>query len=337
MPSRISSLAQRIVQDGRVDQNDVQQLKRLATQNNIFSREEKRVLGQLLQTHGDKFDAASREELAAFLEGRTPAPPTPPPARDLPDPAALNKHSGSVTWNEVAGGQLFVNGVSYDDVIQGQIANCYMVGAFSAIAYTDPKAIEDAIADNGDGTFTVRFFERQGYFGQQKEVKITIDGDLPQTASGASHYGKSRDSKELWVGLMEKAYAQWKGGYEAIGNGGRAGEVMEAITGRDDNYLYVNSSTADRLFETIRANAQNKVPMAAGTHGKDSGVDYTGTGVYAWHVYTVLGATVENGEKYVQLRNPWGRVEPGSDGKDDGIFKMKLADFARLYSGVYVN
>lgn len=333
MPSRISTLAQRLVTDGRIDQNDVQQLRDLATSNNIVSREEKRVLNQLLRTHGDKFDPASREQLTAFLEGRPPAPPRP----EIADPEVLNKHSGSLTWNEVQGGQLFVDGVSYDDVLQGSIANCYMVGAFSAIAHTDPQAIQNAITDNNDGTFTVRFYERQGYSGPMQEVKITIDGDLPQTSMGSSQYGKARDKQELWVGLMEKAYAQWKGGYEAIGNGGRAGEVMEAITGRNDNYIWINSSSQDRLFDTIRRNAENNVPMAAGTHGKDSGVDYTGTGVYAWHVYTVLGAEEVDGEKFIQLRNPWGRVEPGNDGKDDGIFRMKVEDFARLYSGVYTN
>jgi hypothetical protein len=56
--------------------------------------------------------------------------------------------------------------------------------------------------------------------------------------------------------------------------------------------------------------------------------------VYAWHVYTVLGAVEEGGAKYVQLRNPWGSSEPGADGKNDGIFKMKLEDFTKLYQGV---
>ena len=37
---------------------------------------------------------------------------------------------------------------------------------------------------------------------------------------------------------------------------------------------------------------------------------------------------VKDGKKYVQLRNPWGESEPSGNGANDGIFKLKLDDFA---------
>ena len=204
---------------------------------------------------------------------------------------------------------------------------------FSAVAQANPDAIKNAIKENGDGTYTVRFFEKQ-YGTTMKPVEIKIDGDLPQTSMGSARYGKSRDGSELWVGLLEKAYAQWKGGYEAIGNGGYPGEVITALTGKSTSYSSNKYTDANVLFTNIQKGATNHRAMTAPTHGKDSGVDYNGTGVYAWHVYTVLGAVEENGAKFVELRNPWGNTEPGSDGKNDGIFKMKLDDFSRLYQGV---
>ncbi len=335
MPSRISQLAQRLVSDGRIDQADAQALSQEVLANNIVSREDKRVLNALLTQHADKFEPQARAHLQAVVNGQ-PAPQPAPVRTDLADPSVLTKHQGQVQWGEVDGGRLFVDGANFDDVVQGSIANCYMVGAFSSVAWSDPKLIEDAIRENPDGTFTVRFFEQRGYGQPMQPVEITVDGDLPRSStSGPSRYGKGRDGQELWVGLLEKAYAEWKGGYEAIGNGGRAGEVMSALTGQKDRWTHLGSSPPDGVWRQLQTGLVNRTPMAAGTHGKDSGVNYDGTGVYAWHVYSIHGLKEENGERYVQLRNPWGNTEPGSDGKNDGIFHMKLDDFMRLYNGVY--
>jgi hypothetical protein len=48
----------------------------------------------------------------------------------------------------------------------------------------------------------------------------------------------------------------------------------------------------------------------------------------------VLGTSEHDGDKFVQLRNPWGNTEPGKDGKNDGIFELKLADFVKYYDVV---
>lgn len=112
---------------------------------------------------------------------------------------------------------------------------------------------------------------------------------------------------------------------------------MTALTGRSSSYYSVEHSTAEEMFELIKAGGELKTPMTAGTYGENDGVNYNGTGVYAWHAYTLMGAVEENGVKYVQLRNPWGSSEPGNDGKNDGIFKMKIEDFMKLYQGINVN
>jgi hypothetical protein len=244
----------------------------------------------------------------------------------------LGKHATSIAFHPIDGGQLYVDGVNFDDVAQGYIGDCYLEGAMSAVAKSNPKAIQDAIKDNGDGTYTVRFFDRQG--GAMTPVNITIDADLPSASKGSQvYYAHARDSKELWPGLIEKAYAQWKGGYEAIGNGGDPGAVMTALTGQSTSYASNTTTSADAMFDRIKAQATAQKPMTALTYGEDQEAKYTNTGVHAWHVYTVLGAVEEGGQKYVQLRNPWGFSEAGNDGKDDGIFKLPLKDFANLYQG----
>ncbi len=326
----ISKLGERIATartDRKIDAPEVKSLIETAKAEKKWTPELKAELQAVVR--GDVFATPdAKAELQAFLDST-------PTTKDLADPSILTKHEGQLNWNPVAGGKLFVDGVSHDDVIQGSIADCYLAGALSSLAQANPKAIENAIKDNGDGTFNVRFYENAGYNRPMKEVNITIDGDMPM-AEGATKgkYAKARDAAEMWPGLIEKAYAQWKGGYEAIGNGGHATAVLTAITGKGTTSSNTSYTPADQLFKSIQTATAANRPVTAGTHGKDSGVDYNGTGVYAWHVYSVMGAVEEGGQKFVQLRNPWGNTEPGSDGKDDGIFKMKLEDFTKLYSNV---
>ena len=337
MPTRLTDSITRALRDQKLSNREMETLVREARKQPL-TVEVKAELSELLATHGDKFSLGGKRELERYLGTTTvPPPPAPPPApRTVDDPTVLTKHATDTTWKPVDGGQLYVDGISYDDVVQGSIANCYLVGALSAVAHANPDTIKNAITSNADGTYTVRFFEKSSYSGLPREVKITVDGDLPQSSFGSARYAKSRDGKELWVGLVEKAYAQWKGGYEAIGNGGYASDMVTALTGKTNTYSASSWTDADVIYENIQRGARANKPMTAPTHGKDSGVDYSGTGVYAWHVYTVLGASEEAGTKYVELRNPWGNSEHGSDGKNDGIFKMKLEDFTKLYQGVEI-
>lgn len=335
MPTKISDSIARVLRDNVVSRTEVQSL--LTEARAQPTPETKAALADLLAHHADRFSPAAKTDLQAFLGAPSPTP-APAPAtttRSIDDPAVLAKHATDTTWKPVENGTLFVDGVNFDDVVQGSIANCYMVGAFSAVAQANPDAIKNAFKENADGTLTVRFFEKQAG-GVMKPVEVTIDRDLPQNTFGAMKYAHARDDKELWVGLLEKAYAQWKGSYDTVGNGGYPGEVIGAITGKPTTWTSSKFADANTVWTNVKNGAAAHKPMTAPTYGKDAGVDYSGTGVYAWHVYTVLGAGEENGQKYVQLRNPWGNTEPGSDGKNDGIFKMKLEDFGKLYQGVNI-
>ncbi len=328
MPSPITSSIARALADNRVTIKEMDGLIKEAKAQPLTA-ELKAELQTLLDLHSDKFGVTAKKDLQRYLGNATVVPSR----VNLEDPALLDKHTTDTTWKPVEGGQLYVDGIDYEDVIQGSIANCYMAAAFSSVALQDPDAIKNAIRENADGTFTVSFYE-SSYYGTPKKVEVTVDGDLPQSSMGSLRYAKGKDRSELWPGILEKAFAQWKGGYEAIGNGGNAGTVFEALTGKRASYTSTTYQTADQIFSRIQTATASGKPGTAGTHGKDSGVDYNGTGVYAWHAYTIVGAVEENGEKFIQLRNPWGSHEHGSDGKDDGIFKMELSTFMKLYNSI---
>ncbi len=227
-------------------------------------------------------------------------------------------------------GQLFVNGPTYDDVRQGALGDCYFVSSLSAIADVDPQRIRDAITINPDNTYSVRFFQNG------KPVSVTVANDFLQTESGRLAYASSTDKGELWVSVMEKAYAQWKGGYQTIGKGGDPAKALAELTGVKSRSVIDMRTPAETLYADIRKALQNQEPVVAGTYPAPQS-EYAPYGLVGSHAYTVVDAKEEQGQKYVVLRNPWGQVEwdgPGADHKNDGVFKMPIEDFQKLFAVV---
>ncbi len=299
---------------------------------------------------GDSFAVAASDGVnnTGFTEsvGNVTCPGGAPSNTDiLPDPA-LHKDeldsAGKPRFNKVNfTGPLFVDGAKPEDVQQGQIGDCYFPAAMAAIAKANPDAINKLIKDNGDGTYTVTFKEKDWRTQQFKDVPVKVDGDLWARSYGGPLYGRSANSSdpkkmEMWFPLVEKAYAQWKGSYNAIGDGGHSSDVMEAVLGRDGNSMSIYSGNLDSVFNTIKKNVDANQPVAAGTYHDES--KYTNTGVYGDHAYSILGYEQQGTQRYVVLRNPWGESEPSGNGANDGIFKLKLEEFAKLYQNVmYTN
>jgi hypothetical protein len=295
---------------------------------------------------GDSFSVAASDgknnvDFATSV-GNVTVPGGAAAVRDLlPDPA-LHKDeldsAGKPRFNKVNfTGPLFVDGAKPEDVQQGQIGDCYFPAAIAAIANANPEALTDMVKDNGDGTYTVTFKERDWSTGRYKDVPVKVDGDLWSRSYGGPLYGSSAGSTdpkkmELWFPLVEKAYAQWQGSYDAIGNGGHSSDVFEAVLGREGGTTYVSSGNLDRVFDQIKRSLDANLPVAAGTYHDES--RYTNSGVYGDHAYSVLGYEQQGTQKYVVLRNPWGESEPAGNGANDGVFKLKLEDFGRLYQNL---
>lgn len=263
--------------------------------------------------------------------------------KELENPTMLEKHAETYDYT-LSDASLFDEDddlhVEYTDVHQGAIGDCYFAAALSSVTYSDNDyAVRDGMVretydDKGNiSSFVVRFYDA---WGDPQDVEV--DAQLVRR-NGKPLYMRSGDSKteleELWPGIVEKAYAKWHGDYEKIGNGGFPGDVMQALTGAQANWKRIKWQSEESLHRAIDEAVNANRPVVAWTFGEDSGVDYEGSGVYAWHAYSVLGSRVtEDGEYQVQLRNPWGSSEPADNGPDDGIFWFPYRDFYRLYSSI---
>jgi hypothetical protein len=251
-------------------------------------------------------------------------------------------------------GPLFNGAPSPDDIHQGQAGDCYFLSSLAAIANSEPSSFKHLIYDNHDGTYTVTFHgwnEKTQSFdpypvkvdakfwvshpkGDPSQSYVTYDSGVPR---GMNLEGDPVHPA-LWGPLLEKAFAQVEGGgFDAIGNGGWASDAMEALLGRTATQLDVTASTPEQVWARIQSAVDTRSPICAGTYcDPEHQAMYTNTGVVGQHAYTVLGAEMRDGERYVTLRNPWGNTEPAGNGADDGVFQLKLSDFLRYYATVDV-
>ncbi|MFN6460440.1 MAG: C2 family cysteine protease [Nostoc sp. DedVER02] len=200
-------------------------------------------------------------------------------------------------------GSLFQNGISANDIKQGNLGDCYYLATLSAIAQEKPNYIQNMFIDNGDNTFTVRFFNNA------VANYVTVDQYLPTDAYGQLIYASkgssyNNSSNELWVGLAEKAYAQlgelgWSrpgnttNAYSSI-DGGWMDYVTRQVTGLDATSQQVNNMSKTQLIDLVNS---NKVLTA----GFVNGANY---GVVNKHAYTVTSYNSANGT--FSVRNPWG-------------------------------
>jgi hypothetical protein len=199
-------------------------------------------------------------------------------------------------------------GPSYQDVAQGwHLEDCWLLAGLAEVAARNPGDIQSMFIDNGDQTYTVRF-----YNGSTPDY-VTVDNYLPDPGpTGAQPY--DRPQLNMWVALAEKAYVQenangWIGSphpgvdsYQAL-SVGDANWALSAITGlpasRNDGYSggvwWAFGSPS--LSATVVANAWSQGQFVVlGTYSPPSDL------VVPQHAYAVVGYS----SGWFTLFNPWG-------------------------------
>jgi hypothetical protein len=163
-----------------------------------------------------------------------------------------------------------------------------------------------------------------------RTTTVTVDGTLP-TQNGRTIYAHPDAKGELWPAIFEKAYAKlWKG-YGAISNGGDPGTALLMLTGAAVDRLNCVASSADALFGQLQAALGKNQPLVSSTRGAGK---VPSSELHENHAYTLMNCTVENGQKFVTVRNPWGHEGATGPGAADGIHKLPLAAFVQNFEYV---
>jgi hypothetical protein len=228
---------------------------------------------------------------------------------------------------------LFTNGPSAKSVKQGEIGDCWLVSACDAIATTKPERLRNMMKDNGDGTVTVTFKRFDQDASKYVDEHVTVTREV--YGSSTPVYGKSLTG-EAWFPLLEKAYAQWKGGYDGI-RSGYPFEAFEAILGAEGKHFDLDVGTPDAVWNRLLKQTRKGDAMVAWSRVDTPALSYSNTGLVGDHAYAVLGAEQRGEERIVRVRNPWNSNNWGDQLKmtrlDGGILEMKLDVFMKYYAG----
>ena len=230
-----------------------------------------------------------------------------------------------------AAGSLFPHTPSHTDEYQGELGDCYFISALGTLADSNPAAVENMFIDNGDGTFTVRFYTGtygvSGYAsdggisaGFNNNVAtadyVTVNRMLPDRPPRASWPTPTTapitptPANSLWIPLAEKAYAQWN----QTGKEGRDGtNAYASIQGgwmaTVDAQVLGHNATDYIMTSTERAGGHQRT---GGQEGRDDRhppvVADTKDGLYASHAYAIVGYNATT-DKFT-LYNPWGSNQP---------------------------
>lgn len=257
---------------------------------------------------------------------------------------------------KTAAGSLFPHTPNHSDEFQGELGDCYFISSLGTIADSNPAAIENMIIDNGDGTYTVRFYT--GTYGSSYNAStgswsdgftngagtadyVTVDRKLATTSSGMLVYADfganyANSANALWIPLLEKAYAEWN----QTGKEGRNGQdSFAAIEGGwmatvDAQVLGHNATD----YNMTDADKQYAISALAAHEAVTIGTYTANYGLVASHAYAIIG--YNSATDTFTLYNPWGSYQPGQltwtqlEATCDGFVVASTSGSTAITSGI---
>lgn len=264
-----------------------------------------------------------------------------------------------------------LTGIRSEDIEQGALGDCWFLSALSVLAER-PALLEDVLLTktvNAAGVYMLRLCVN-GHW-----RVVIVDDHFPVNKYGDFAYSRAKGS-QLWVPLLEKAYAKLFGSYAAIASG-QLDEAFRDLTGAPTERLDLmgKSFAKEEAWARLLSYRQSGLLMGAACGRNDIGRNgYRAVGLRPDHAYSILDVVMcdvasdrKQGERrgeegadgacvrLLKLRNPWGTYEwngdwsdacpkwtPGfkqrmnMEESDDGIFWISWEDFLKYFRSVSV-
>jgi calpain-15 len=253
--------------------------------------------------------------------------------------------------------KVFYDSIEPNDIKQGSLGDCYFLSTLASIAENSDRIRKLFVSDqvNEYGLYGIKVCD----VGEWKTVLIDdLIPCLPDTKEPVFTRG---NGSEIWVLLLEKAWAKIYGGYARI-ESGLTRECLHDLTGGPTKFYQTgNPNVNETIWTEIYQGEQKNFIMTAGAGDFFEGADLLDScGLVGSHAYSLLSVHdvvdkegVEH--KLVKLRNPWGQSEWNGDwsdnstkwtpelktklglqNRDDGIFFMAFDDFLQYFSDAQI-
>ena len=247
-----------------------------------------------------------------------------------------------------------------EDVVQGELGDCYFLSAISALAEY-PKRIKQLITNINLDKGVI---EAQIYL-HGEPTKIVIDDYFPfidkegyeQTLAFA---GFNPETKNIWPLILEKVWAKLNMSYEDIISGNSA-EAFEFLSPAPVETFYHDVHFETLYEDILNADKRNYIICSDITTANNTNINYlSNMGLITNHSYTVIDTgelTEPNGKKIrlLKIRNPWGTNEWTGEWSDssskwtpeyrkllnceeaeDGTYFMDYEDFTKFYTSTHI-
>jgi hypothetical protein len=129
---------------------------------------------------------------------------------------------------------------------------------------------------------------------------------------------------EIWPLVIEKAYAQFVGGYNILNRGEHADAPMQILTGKPATSIALRDYSAAQLKRDLADGKLLVFETKGGLSAEASPY------LRSLHAYTVTGTDVRDGTLYVTLNNPWGRSQPDSIPYDQFATSFSTVDIGSV-------
>jgi hypothetical protein len=215
---------------------------------------------------------------------------------------------------------LFVGKIEPNDIDQGRLGNCYFLCALACISEFEEvtKTCFNEPQNPQLGVYRVRIC-KNGWW-----QVVTMDDLLP-TERNIPVYAKNREEpNELWVSMIEKAYAKVHGSYAAIRAGDPAQAMSDMVGGPYLKFKdHPDWNDPEASFKFLLKCDEDDHLMTLGTPGSDT-TNYSGgaaagggaadelaekykkVGLVTGHAFSLIRVKEYQGRKMCMIRNPWG-------------------------------
>ncbi|KAG7391819.1 hypothetical protein PHYPSEUDO_003439 [Phytophthora pseudosyringae] len=284
---------------------------------------------------------------------------------------------------------LFDGGTDPDDVRVGRLNDAWLLSALSIMAASG--GVDDGKVDllidrlfvtkqtSLTGAYALRLFQNcqwetvivDDYFpvlydSAEREAAgmDAVNDDAEISISAGAAFAHSRDFEELWVPLVEKAFAKYYGGYAAL-EGGYVHHALRVLSGCECEEVFLapaaRGALKKTLWQQLKLFRKNRFLLgAASLPSQHADPALRASGLVFDACYVVYDVRDVDGAQLLQLRNPpgdhqewkgdwsdgsrlWTRrlrkrlgVRKGDDTEGDNTFWMSFDDFCHAFRALYV-
>eukprot|EP01087_Luapelamoeba_hula_P002002 TRINITY_DN1177_c0_g3_i2.p1 TRINITY_DN1177_c0_g3~~TRINITY_DN1177_c0_g3_i2.p1 ORF type:complete len:501 (-),score=64.43 TRINITY_DN1177_c0_g3_i2:91-1593(-) len=245
---------------------------------------------------------------------------------------------------------LFIGGASSGDICQGMLGDCWFLGALAVVAERWDLLKQLVVSEHPElGFYQFRFWKDGEW------VTVTIDDRLPCNSEGKIIYGHCTDANEMWVPLIEKAYAKLHKSYEALTGGSIVYAFVDLTSGAAEKVYFEDLIAEKKLWQRLKWYKDEGWLMGTSISRDGAAEGSAGHGLLIKHAYSIIDLREVSGEKIIRLRNPWGNTDwTGAWGDrdkrwtpdllkklnfqlgDDGDFWMNLKDYTSYFNRLFV-